>query len=271
MAAPISPLKSFGPSYPPGVPLRAGPALKLGVEATGAGTGGAASEGAAAAGAAAGSACALETLKRGAPAACGFGTSGLATGAGAAGIATGMGGALAAAAGGAAAASFELLGMGGVENPLRAEVGGTAELAAAMVVGAATAGFGMVGIAIRGPPAPAVGNEILGAPWLSAGAGTAAICASSRLPSAVPSAWHTGQCTGPGNCPFTGSTSNLYFAPQPQTIFSSIRTPPPRRNPAGTEFYAISLPHDKPPLAPVGRAPLPWRELITVSEIPFLC
>jgi hypothetical protein len=43
------------------------------------------------------------------------------------------------------------------------------------------------------------------------------------LACAVPSAPHTGQTTARGIWPFTGSTSNLYFALQLQKILISMR------------------------------------------------
>jgi len=43
---------------------------------------------------------------------------------------------------------------------------------------------------------------------------------------AVPSTPHTGHATARGIWPFTGSTSNLYFAPQLQKILISMRRYP---------------------------------------------
>jgi hypothetical protein len=69
---------------------------------------------------------------------------------------------------------------------------------------------------------PGVGGRGAGAPSGSA-TGADWLWRMIWLACAVPSALHTGQATARGIWPFTGSTSNLYFAPQLQKILISMR------------------------------------------------
>lgn len=103
---------------------------------------------------------------------------------------------------------------------------GAAVACAGAAVGAA--GIRIAGIATCGPPGATAGaagtdagaaeTEIRGAAMLPA-----SCCAMSAFVSSVRSCPQAGQRTGPGDRPFTGSTSNLNFAPQPQRILISIR------------------------------------------------
>jgi len=146
-----------------------------------------------------------------------------------AGMGTGIG-----AATGAAATSFELRGTDGATKPAlldrgtsallvplvaATETAAPADCVAGLLITIGTAGFDIDGIAMRGPASLPPGKAIDGAAVAAATApeeDPASDCAITSLPFCVPSAPQTGQLTGPGSLPLSGSTSNLYLLPQLQ-------------------------------------------------------
>jgi hypothetical protein len=95
----------------------------------------------------------------------------------------------------------------------------------AAAAGIRTAGIETFGAAEAEPVVASAGvaeTEIRGTAGVI-GTLAASCCAISAFVAAVLSAPHTGQLTGAGVCPFTGSTSNLNFAPHGHRILISIQ------------------------------------------------
>jgi hypothetical protein len=111
-----------------------------------------------------------------------------------------------------------VIGAAGIETEIfgGAEDGGTAGAATAVATGGA--GFG--GIAAEMGAAGIAG--MAGMAGAAAFAGGASFCWMIALVESVLSFPQEGQWTGPGERPFTGSTSNLNFAPQGHRILISI-------------------------------------------------
>jgi hypothetical protein len=116
----------------------------------------------------------------------------------------------------------------------RTEVHTAAALATAPAgIGGATGGGGAA-VRFKRKPAGAdagAAEEASAATGMGAAIACSGIWASRLLASCVPSTAQTGQLTGKGIRPWTGSTSNLYFWPQLQTTLSSIRLSFAREHP----------------------------------------